>query len=101
MAASRASEKRTDIYMRRVSYDVLLEVFLSVDAAQWRRRAELLEAARPRPGDFTGNATPRQLHEQWERLTEAAEACRRRANFVDAARARFHETLADVAGGAA
>lgn len=98
---AKRGEDRTDLYMRRVSYDVLLDVFLSVDSAQWRRRAELLEVARPRPGDFTGSATREQLLERWERLTAAAEACRQRASFVDATRAQFHDTLRDIAGGAA
>jgi hypothetical protein len=45
----------------------------------WERRAAALEAARPRPGDFHGRATREDLGAQWHRLTEAARACRARA----------------------
>jgi hypothetical protein len=45
----------------------------------WERRARALEAARPRAGDFHGHASREDLRAQWHRLTEAARACRARA----------------------
>ena len=92
-----------DVVFLRTSYSALLEAFLAVDAHQWRRRAEQLDAARPRlddPTEFRGRATTdADLAERHRRLTEAAEACRRRAAFVDASRAAFEGTLHSMAHG--
>ena len=69
----------------------------------WQRRAEALEAARPRRGDFHGQATPEQVEERDQRLREAAEACRERAEFVrrypDAIAREMAATVAAVIGG--
>lgn len=57
----------------------------SITAAQpctWDRRAEQLEDARPRPGDFHGQATREDLAERHARLTEQAAACRLHAEFL-------------------
>ena len=75
----------------RVFRDFMLEVFLDVSAAQWRARAEHYRAARPRPGDFTGQATTEELREQWSRLTEVAKACESRARFLEAGHQDFPE----------
>lgn len=48
----------------------------------WLRRADTLEAARPRPGDFVGQATKAQLEERDRGLAEAAAACREHAELV-------------------
>ncbi len=80
---------------------VLQDAFADASAAQWLRRAEQLEAARPRPGDFTGRATPAELAERSRRLTAAAEACRARAQLHDVSRTQLDDTLKALAAGAA
>lgn len=51
-------------------------------AAYWRRRAAVFEAAKPRPTDYTGQATQAELRDQWRRLDSLAKACRARAECV-------------------
>ena len=82
-----------DFFLRRLLQDVWAEA----EGAYWETRARQLEAARPRRGDFTGNATPAELTAQWLRLRDAAQACRARAQLSDLARASAEEALADVA----
>jgi len=48
----------------------------------WMRRAEDLENARPRPGDYRGHATREDLAERYARLTEQAAACKLHARFL-------------------
>lgn len=50
--------------------------------AVWLRRAQALEDARPRPGDFTGRATAADLAAQDARLAESARLCRLHAAFL-------------------
>lgn len=64
-------------FQRRVLLDALLEAW----GPYWERRAEAFEAARPRPEDYHGRATPAELRAQWQRLTEIAAACRARAQL--------------------
>jgi hypothetical protein len=68
-------EEYVDHFRNRVLQDALTEAW----PTYWERRARALEAARPCPGDFHGNATREDLRAQWCRLTEAARACRARA----------------------
>lgn len=81
------------------AHDALLEVFLMAEPATWERRARALEAARPRPGDFHGRATREDLRAAWDRLTEAARACRARAQVcpVDTVREDVANVLREVA----
>lgn len=62
-------------FTKRVLTDCLVEA----TAAYWLRRSARMIDARPRPGDFTGNATRAELSAQWQRLTGIAQACRARA----------------------
>ena len=48
----------------------------------WTSRAEDLDNARPRLGDFHGQATREDLAERHARLTEQAAACRLHAEFL-------------------
>jgi hypothetical protein len=57
------------------------EAILDGEAATWRRRAEMLEWARPRPGDWHGRATREELRARYDRLTEEARACRNRGSI--------------------
>ena len=60
---------------------VLADALQEATRAYWHRRADALEAAMPRPGDFAGNATRAQLEAQRARLAAAALACRQRAEL--------------------
>lgn len=67
-------------------------------ACTWRRRAELLEWARPRPGEYAGRATVAELAERDSRLALQAEACRNKARLLEAGlldetRGWFHDYL--------
>lgn len=63
----------------RVVQDALCEA----TAAYWRRRAELLEWAMPKPGEYIGEATRDELNARWCRLRQEAEACRNRARVAE------------------
>lgn len=76
---------------------VLQDFYLELDATYWRRRAEQLEAARPRPGDFHGQSTRAELTARDARLAAAALACRRRAALQDLALAEFTTALGELA----
>ena len=66
-------------YLSNFAQGVFTDALLDAWGVTWERRARALEAARPVPGDFTGRCTREQLSVQWRRLTEAATACRARA----------------------
>ena len=66
-----------DHFAARVLQDCITEA----SAAYWKRRAMAFDAARPRPGDFHGRATPAELAERDERCRQAAEFCRHRASL--------------------
>lgn len=48
----------------------------------WMKRAEDFENAKPRLGEFHGNATREQLRARWIWLDEVARACRARATVA-------------------
>jgi len=58
---------------------VIREGILDAEAAHFMRRAEMLEWARPRAGDWHGSSTRAELRARYDRLTEEAQACRNRA----------------------
>lgn len=68
-----------DDYIAHFRARVLQDALAQATAAYWRRRAEVWEAARPRPGDFTGAATTEELAEANMRCAATALACRQRA----------------------
>jgi hypothetical protein len=51
--------------------------------ATWLRRAEMFEWAKPRPGEYFGQATQLELRRRWRELDEIARACRSRAQLCD------------------
>lgn len=61
-----------DHFQRRVLVDALNEA----TAVYWRKRAETFEAARPRPGEFRGRATPDETRQRDQRLAQLAANCR-------------------------
>ena len=75
MSAARRVGPDVDRFTRRLLEDCLSEA----TQAYWMKRARDFENARPRIGDFHGQATPAQLRERWHRLTAIANACRARA----------------------
>lgn len=93
---------RTVDYLDAAQRRVLVDLLLGGWGATWERRARALESARPRPGDFHGRANHEDLRAQYRRLTEAAQACRARAQVSplelaeDAVDAVREEMSADV-----
>lgn len=82
------------MFVRRVIADALNEA----SAAYWEHRAEVLEDAAPRPGEFHGKATREELSSAWRRCHADAERCRRHAALlrdraVPAARDDWGESL--------
>lgn len=67
-----------DMFVRRVIADALNEA----SARYWTRRAEALEDAAPRPGEFHGKATREELSSAWRRCHADAERCRRHAELL-------------------
>lgn len=71
-----------------VDFEQLVHRFLAdalneASARYWRARAEVFEAARPHPEDFTGRADPAELARLDAANREAARACRNRAVMVE------------------
>lgn len=71
-------EEHVDHFRNRVLQDALAEA----TAHYWRRRARSFEVALPRPGDFTGRATPEQIEEQRMRVAATILACAQRAELM-------------------
>lgn len=61
---------------------VIQDAYAEASAGYLLRRAEAFEAARPRPGDFHGQATLQALEARCGRLTETAAACRAAAHVA-------------------
>jgi hypothetical protein len=59
------------------------EAWNSAHACGWRRRSALFEWARPRPSDFSGNATGAELAERDRVLAAQALACRNAATLLE------------------
>lgn len=64
-----------DHFQRRIIQDALADG----TALYWLRRADTFEDARPRPGEFHGQATTAELNEADARCAAMARACRARA----------------------
>lgn len=61
---------------------ILWEILLTGTSIWWTQRAASFEAARPRPADFTGQATPTEIAAQDFRLAQTARACRAKAKLL-------------------
>ena len=72
---SQYTETWLETFVRRVVTDALLEA----SARYWEHRADVLEDAAPRPGEFTGRATREELSAAWQRCHRDADMCRRHA----------------------
>ena len=64
---------------RRFVHDALNDAL----ACTMRRRAELFEWARPRPGEYAGQATPAELAARDRLLAAQAKACRNKAILLE------------------
>jgi len=68
----------TEPIRRRAVQDAITDAL----AETWIWRSYAFEQARPRPGDFTGLATPAELAAADERCAEVALACRNHADAL-------------------
>ncbi len=78
MSRPTALAENVEHFRHRVLQDALSEA----TAAYWRRRAQILRWAQPRPGEYAGHSTPEQLRDRWQRLEEQAVACENRARVA-------------------
>lgn len=76
--------------------DVVADAMTTVLASQWRERADMLRWARPRPGDFPGQATLEERRGRWRRLTAMAEMCEAHADLLEASEPPFRAPEADI-----
>lgn len=73
------SGTRWPLVVRQSQRRAVAQALLDALPSQWLRRAEELEAARSKPGDYLGNATEEELRASDQRLAESARNCRRHA----------------------
>lgn len=71
-------QQYVDHFRARVLQDAVTEATVTY----WHRRADDLEAARSRPGDYQGQASLERIRARDARLSAAARACRRRASLA-------------------
>lgn len=79
MSATKIDGDALAEYVTHFRARVLQDAIAEAVAATWERRAATFEAARPRPGDFTGRKTAEQVREHDAELAAVALACRERA----------------------
>lgn len=96
---SRRRRPDPDLYVANFQARVLHDAWLEATARFWERRARELEAARPRRGDFAGAASLADIAARWTGLTEAAQACRSRADMAETSRTELLGTLRSYAAG--
>lgn len=71
------------IDLDRIAYRVVQQAFTDALRWSWEQRADEFEAARPKRGEFHGNATREELLDRDRRLAEIAQACRNRASIAE------------------
>ena len=71
-----------DAQLSRYAVRMLEDAITEAMPWHWMRRAEDLDNARPRPGDYRGQATSEDLADRYARLTEQAAACREHAELL-------------------
>lgn len=72
-----------DDYLEQFTLRMLQDALAQGTRTYWERRAAVLEAARPRLGEFHGKATREALNARHARLTADALECRRHATLFD------------------
>lgn len=68
-------------YVAHFQMRVLQDALTEATAACWEKRAQQFEDAAPRPGDFTGRATPLEIAARLRRCLATAAACRAHASL--------------------
>lgn len=81
-AVAAAPTELAVVVTRRAVEDALHEAL----PIYWRRRADMFEWARPRPGDWPGRASASDIAARDHRLADAAEACRHAAVVAELGR---------------
>lgn len=81
-----------DHFQRRVIQDALNEA----RRRWWLQRAEDFERAKPRPGEYAGQATIEQLRARWKWCHHTAQACRNKAALVPLTLDEFQAELESV-----
>lgn len=80
------------------AYTAIRDAFTDASGAYWLRRAQQLEAAKPRPGDYVGrNADLGEIEARRAALDDAIAACRRRAADPELHRGVFEDAIRDTA----
>jgi len=80
----------------RIRIRAVQEAVGNAAAFTWTRRAELLEFALSREGDFRGQATDEQIAERDRRLAAQVAACRHRAELLTSGLLDLDEAVSDV-----
>lgn len=70
-----------DDYAQHFAGRVLADAITAANREQLLKRADDFDAAKPRPGDFTGQADPQTLREIWQRCEQKARALRSAATL--------------------
>lgn len=70
-------------YLERITLRMLQDTLAVATSGYWERRADVLEDARPRFGDFHGAASRESLSARYDRLSLQAEQCRVHATLFD------------------
>lgn len=71
-----------DTELNRYRVRWLEQLITEASADYWERRAATFDAARPRPTDYHGRATPADLARQDQRCRDTAAACRSHASLL-------------------
>ncbi|MFY0406911.1 hypothetical protein [Solicola sp. PLA-1-18] len=77
----------------RIATDNLRQALAEATAFYWQKRADRFEAARPRPDDYVGHASPEQIAETDARIRAKADNCRAHADIAP----RWVEQITDLA----
>ena len=73
---------RTESWLETFTRRVIVDALNEATAAYWAHRADVLEAAAPRPDEFHGKATREELSAAWRRCHADADMCRRHAALL-------------------
>ncbi len=77
-----ARQALAELDLERVLFRLIQDCIAAALPAQWERRAQVLDDARPKPGDWTGNASNSELAELDERNARLAAQCRLHAALL-------------------
>lgn len=78
----KASTRQAVDHLAHFQHRVIVDALLDAWSVYWERRAVAIEASRPRPGEFHGNATREDLRDQWLHASAIAQACRARGQVA-------------------